>query len=112
MRTARRIHRCSAVVTAVGTTALLLTGCAAEPAPQAHVIVRVAESAHPAAYEVHLAQAEGSFRSVHRIRSGQTRTYAIPTGWVTVRIPGVCVVPAKNHGTTTVDVDARDCTVV
>ena len=111
MRTARRIHSCSAAVAAVGAAALLLSGCTTAPAPQTRIVVRVAASAHPAAYEVHLAQAEGSFRSMHRIRSGQTRTYAVPTGWVTVRIPGVCVVPAKNVGTTTVDVDSTDCTV-
>jgi hypothetical protein len=91
---------------------LPLTACSAPPPPDdARVVVRVAPSAHPEAYEVHLAQARAGFRSAFRLVSGQTRTVTVPRGWVTVRVAGLCVVPAAASGTTTVEVRPDDCTL-
>ena len=92
--------------------ALPLSGCAAAPVPEAHVVVRIAPSAHPQTYEVHLAQARVDFRSRFTLRSGQTRTISVPKGWVTVRVAGVCVVPTTTASTTTVEVRPDDCRVV
>ena len=100
------------VAAALIAAALPLSACSAAPALEARVVVRVAASAHPEHYEVHLAQAKGDFRSAFRLRSGQTRTVAVPKGWVTVRVAGLCVVPASASGTTTVDVRPNDCRIV
>lgn len=87
-----------------------LAGCAAGGAePQARVVVRIAPSAHPADYEVRVAQASGGFRTSSRMRSGETRTFRVPAGWLTVRVPGVCVLPAAASGTTTVRIGVDDC---
>lgn len=91
---------------------LPLTACAPAAETQAHVVVRIAPSAHPEAYEVHLAQTKVDFRSRFTLRSGQTRTVAVPKGWVTVRVAGVCVVPTTTAGTTVVEVRPDDCRVV
>jgi hypothetical protein len=92
--------------------ALPLSACSAAPRTEAHIVVRVAPSAHPQGYDVHLAQARAGFRSAFRMRSGQTRTIAVPKGWVTVRVAGLCIVPTTASGTTTVDVRPDDCRVV
>jgi hypothetical protein len=91
--------------------ALPLSACTAPPASEAHVVVRVAASAHPQRYDVHLAQTQAGFRSAFRMRSGQTRTVVVPKGWVTVRVAGLCIVPTTASGTTTIDVRPNDCTV-
>jgi hypothetical protein len=91
---------------------LPLTACSAAPRNEAHVVVQVAASAHPEAYDVHLAQARAGFRSAFRLRSGETRTIAVPAGWVTVRIAGLCIVPTPASGTTTVEVRPNRCRVV
>jgi hypothetical protein len=91
--------------------ALSLSACAAPAHSGAEVVVRVLPSAHPEAYEVHLAQAKGDFRSSFRLRSGQSRSVAVPSGWVTVRVAGLCVVPAPASGTTTVEVRRNDCRI-
>lgn len=94
----------------VAASALGLAGCApAGSAADARVVVRVAPSADPVDLEVRLAQASGDYRAVHRIRSGQTRVFPVPAGWVTVRIPGLCVVPARTGGTAVVEVDRNAC---
>lgn len=91
---------------------LPLSACSAAPVPEARVVVRIAPSAQPQAYEVHLAQQRAGFRSHFRLRSGQTRTVSVPKGWVSVRIAGLCVVPAATAGTTTIEVRPNDCRVV
>ena len=102
------------LLTAVALTAAAvagLSGCAAPGAgaADARVVVRIAPTATPVDYEVHVAQAHGDFRAVQRMRTGQTRTFDVPAGWVTVRIPGLCVVPAQNSGTAVVEVDRHAC---
>jgi hypothetical protein len=94
--------------------ALPLSACAATPVPEARVVVRIAPSAHPESYDVHLAQQRVDFRSRFTLRSGQTRTVTVPKGWVTVRVAGVCVVPAATAGSTTMTVEVRpgDCRLV
>lgn len=100
------------VATALTAAAVLpLSACSSAPAADAHVVVRIAASAHPEGYDVHLTQAKGDFRSEFRLRSGQTRTVAVPKGWMTVRIAGLCVVPAAASGTTTVVVRPNDCRI-
>lgn len=103
---------------AVGALALAaglvpLSACAAGPAepPPSHVVVRVAPRAEPVGVEVRLAQARGPFRAVHTMRPGETRSFAVPAGWVTVRVPGLCVVPTRNAHPTTVEVARDGCTV-
>jgi hypothetical protein len=91
---------------------LPLSACAVPATPQARVVVEVAPSANPEAYEVHLAQARAGYRSTFSIRSGQSRTVAVPKGWVTVRVAGLCVVPTPTTGTTRVMVRPNDCRVV
>ena len=97
---------------------LPLTACTAAPVPQARVVVRIdrdkASSLGITAYDVHLAQHCAGFRSSFRMRSGQTRTVSVPKGWVSVRIAGLCVVPAATAtaGTTTIEVRPNDCRVV
>jgi hypothetical protein len=91
--------------------ALPLSACSSAPDLAARVVVRVAPSAHPERYDVHLAQAKGDFRSTFRLESGQTRTVAVPVGWLTVRVAGLCVVPAPASGTTTVEVRSDDCRI-
>ncbi len=108
MRIAKPVLAAVALLTA----ALPLSGCAAAPLPQAHVVVRIAPSAHPASYEVHLAQQRVDFRSRFVLRSGESRTVTVPKGWVTVRVAGVCVVPTTTSGTTTVEVRPDDCRVL
>jgi hypothetical protein len=98
-------------VAALIAAALPLSACSAPPEEQAHVVVQVVPAAHPEAYDVHLAQARAGFRSVFTLRSGQTRTVAVPAGWVTVRVAGLCVVPTPASGTTTVEVGRRHCRV-
>ncbi|MBW4042269.1 MAG: hypothetical protein HIU86_09100 [Acidobacteria bacterium] len=93
-------------------TLLPLAACTAAPAPEARVIVRIAPSAHPEAYDVHLAEAGVGFRSQFSMRSGQTRTVPVPKGWVSVRIAGLCVVPADTAGTLTIEVRPNDCRIV
>ncbi|RIX27912.1 hypothetical protein [Amnibacterium setariae] len=94
---------------------LPLSACA--PAPggggerEARVVVRVAPTADPRGYEVHLAGARADFRTAFRVERGETRTVAVPEGWVTVRVAGLCVVPTAATGTTTVEVAADDCRV-
>jgi hypothetical protein len=90
---------------------LPLAACAAPPQAEARVVVRIAGAAHPADYEVHLVRADGAFRTVQRMRSGETHEFSVPTGWLTVRIPGLCVVPTAATGTSTVDVRPNDCRV-
>jgi stringent starvation protein B len=94
------------------TAALPLSACTAAPVQEAHVVVRIAPSAHPESYEVHLAQQRVDFRSRFTLRSGETRTVTVPKGWVTVRVAGVCVVPTTMSGTTTVEVKPDDCRIV
>jgi hypothetical protein len=96
---------------AVLVTALPLSACSAQPAAGAHVVVRVAPSAHPEGYEVQLAAKDSGFSSTIHMRSGQTRRIAVPKGWVTVRVAGLCVVPTPASGTTTVDVRPNDCRI-
>jgi hypothetical protein len=93
---------------------LPLSACAAAPVPQARVVVKVAPSADPQSYEVHVAQSRVDFTSRFTLRSGQTRTLQVPKGWVTVRVAGVCVVPAATAGSTTMTVEVRpgDCRLV
>ncbi|MFD1722845.1 hypothetical protein [Amnibacterium endophyticum] len=99
--------------TVVAAASATLAGCAGAPAtPTASVVVRVAPSAQPVDLEVQLSQAHGDYREVRRMRSGETRRFAVPAGWVTVRVPGLCVVPARNHGTAVVEVDRHDCRLV
>lgn len=100
------------LVAALLAAALPLSGCAPAEAPHGRVVVRVEPSAHPEAYEVHLAQADAGFRSTFRLRSGEVRTTTVPKGWVTVRVAGLCVVPTPTTGTTTVEVRGDDCRVV
>ena len=90
-----------------------LGGCAptSAPAPAATVTVAIAPAAHPARYEVHLHHTGGTFRETHTMTSGETRTYTVPVGWLTVRIPGLCVVPTPNTGSTVVHVDPRHCRI-
>ena len=104
------------VAAAVAAAVLPLSACASAadpsgPARDARVVVRIEPSAQPADYEVHLARTGGGFRAVHTMRSGETRTFAVPKGWMTVRIPGVCVVPTPASGTSTVEVGPNDCTL-
>jgi hypothetical protein len=109
------VHLSKALLAAALLSAVLpLTACTAAPAPQARVVVRIAPSAHPEAYDVHLAQQRAGFRSSFRMRSGQTRTVSVPKGWVSVRIAGLCVVPTATStaGTTTIEVRPNDCRVV
>jgi hypothetical protein len=98
-------------VAALVAGSLALSGCSSAPPREVHVVVRVAPSVHPAAYDVHLAQAKAGFRSEFELRSGQTKTVTVPAGWVTVRVAGLCVVPAPATATTTVEVRPDDCTV-
>lgn len=108
MRALPRVLTCGVAAA----SALLLAGCAgAGPAAErgTQVEVRIAASAHPVDYEVQLAQADGGFRTVHRMRTGQSRTFAVPAGWLTVRIPGLCVVPTPGAGPSVVEVDSRAC---
>ncbi|WP_133766397.1 hypothetical protein [Amnibacterium kyonggiense] len=100
------------LVAALVAAALPLTGCAPAAAPPGRVVIRVEPSARPEAYEVHLAQADAGFRSTFRLRSGQTRSVTVPKGWITVRVAGLCVLPAPTTGTTTVEVRPNDCRVV
>jgi hypothetical protein len=101
------------VAAALVAAVLPLSACsAAAPPLDARIVVRVAASTHPQGYDVHLAQAKGRFRSAFRLRSGQSRTVAVPAGWLTVRVAGLCVVPAPASGTTTVDVRPNDCRIV
>jgi hypothetical protein len=88
-----------------------LAGCSAAPGaqPESTVTVAIAASKHPAEYEVQLHRSGGEFSASHRMRTGETRTYTVPVGWLTVRIPGLCVVPTPNTGSTTVRVDSRTC---
>lgn len=99
-------------VTAVIAAAVPLSACSAAPRNEAHVVVRIAPAAHPERYEVHLAQTKAGYRSEFHLRSGQTRTIAVPKGWVTVRVAGLCIVPTAASGTTTIDVRPNDCTIV
>lgn len=98
-------------IAALMAAVLPLTACAAAPRSEAHVVVRVLASPHPEAYDVHLAQTDAHFRSAFRMRSGQTRTIAVPAGWVTVRVAGLCIVPTTATGTTTVEVRPNRCRV-
>ena len=111
MRVTRLLIGAAAAVAAV----LPLTACATAPGAgavgDARVVVRIAASSHPADYEVHLARADGGFAAVHRMRSGETRAFTVPTGWMTVRIPGLCVVPTPATGVSTVEVAPDDCTL-
>ncbi|MGT2427059.1 hypothetical protein [Amnibacterium kyonggiense] len=100
------------LVAALLTAALPLAGCAPAAAPHGRVVVRVEPTADPRGYEVHLAQADAGFRSTFRMRAGQTRSVDVPEGWVTVRVAGLCVLPAPTTGTTTVEVRTDDCRVV
>ncbi|WP_375388926.1 hypothetical protein [uncultured Amnibacterium sp.] len=99
------------VAAAIGVAVLPLTACAsaAPPPREAEVVVRIEPSAQPAAYEVHLTKAGGDFRAVHTMRSGETRRFAVPKGWMTVRVAGVCVVPTAASGTSTIEVRPNDC---
>jgi hypothetical protein len=97
------------VIAAVAAATLPLSACATAQAADAQVVVRIRAATHPADYEVHLAHAGGGFRTMERMRSGQTRTFAVPAGWTTVRIPGVCVVPTAAAGITTIEVRPNDC---
>lgn len=106
-----RFTRALAAVALIA-AAVPLSACSSAPRDEAHVVVRIAPAAHPEHYEVHLAQAKAGFRSEFRLRSGQTRTIAVPKGWVTVRIAGLCIVPTPASGTTTIDVRPNDCTIV
>jgi hypothetical protein len=107
------VHLSKPLLAAALLSAVLpLTGCTAPPAPQARVVVRIAPSAHPEAYDVHLAQQRAGFHSSFRMRSGETRTVSVPKGWVSVRVAGLCVVPAATAGTTTIEVGPNDCRVV
>ena len=90
---------------------LPLTACSSPPRDEAQVVVRVAPTADPRGVEVHLADTRAAFRTAFRMRAGQTRTVAVPKGWVTVRVAGLCVVPAAATGRTTVEVAADDCRV-
>jgi hypothetical protein len=90
---------------------LPLAACAPAPRTDARVVVRIADAAHPADYEVHLVKADGGFREERSMRSGETRSFAVPSGWLTVRIPGLCVVPTPATGTTRVEVRPDDCRV-
>jgi hypothetical protein len=96
---------------------LPLSACAPAPGAgggtgrEARVVVRVAPTADPRGYEVHLAGARADFRTAFRVARGETRTVAVPEGWVTVRVAGLCVVPTTATGTTTVEVAADDCRV-
>lgn len=112
-RVGRVVHRAAAAVllAAVGALAGSLSGCSTPPPAEAQVVVRILASAHPEGYEVHLAQSAAGFRSAFRMRSGQTRTIAVPAGWVTVRVAGLCVVPAAASGTMTVEVRPDDCRI-
>lgn len=91
-----------------------LSGCAtgSPDAAGAPLVVRIAPSAHPVDLEVHLAEAHGAYRETHRMRSGETRRFTAPSGWVTVRVPGLCVVPTRNSGTAVVEVDRDACRLV
>ena len=100
-----------AAAAAVAVLPLSACGAATASAPEARVVVRIQGSAEPADYEVHLAEAGGGYRSVHTMRSGETRAFRVPAGWMTVRIPGVCVVPTAASGTATVDVRPGSCTL-
>ena len=115
-RRVRPVHRLRAkpllAAAALLTAVLPLTACSPASVPQAQVVVRIASSAHPQGYDVHLAQSKAGYRSQFRMRSGQTRTVSVPKGWVTVRIAGLCVVPAATTGTTTVEVRPNDCRIV
>lgn len=98
-------------IVALAAASLSLTACSPAPQQQAQVVVRVAPSAHPEHYDVHLAQPRAGFRSAFTLRSGETRTVAVPVGWVTVRVAGLCIVPTPASGTTTVQVGHRACRV-
>lgn len=106
-----RLPRLLTAAALTAAVAASLAGCASPgaAAPGARVVVRIAATATPVDYEVHVAQAGGDFRAVQRMRTGQTRTFAVPAGWVTVRIPGLCVVPSRTSGTAVVEVDRHDC---
>lgn len=106
-RVGRVVHGAAAAVLLAGS----LSGCSTPPPAEAQVVVRILASAHPEGYEVHLAQTAAGFRSAFRMRSGQTRTIAVPAGWVTVRVAGLCVVPAAASGTMTVEVRPDDCRI-
>lgn len=108
-----RVHGAAATVLLAAVAALAgsLSGCSTPPPAEAQVVVRILASAHPEGYEVHLAQTAAGFRSAFRMRSGQTRTIAVPAGWVTVRVAGLCVVPAAASGTMTVEVRPDDCRI-
>lgn len=99
-------------VAAVIAAAVPLSACSTAPRDEANVVVRIAPAAHPEQYEVHLAQTKAGYRSEFHLRSGQTRTIAVPKGWVTVRVAGLCIVPTAASGTTTIDVRPNDCTIV
>lgn len=103
-------------MTVVAAVALVLPGCATASAPEAvgsRLTVRVAPRADLGAVEVQLAQPHGGYRAVHRMRSGQTRSFAVPAGWVTVRVPGLCVVPTPTDAApATVEIGRRDCSIV
>jgi hypothetical protein len=100
------------VTAALAAAVLPLAACAqAGPAKDAEVVVRISPSAQAADYEVHLTRAGGDFSAVHTMRSGETRRFAVPKGWMTVRVAGVCVVPTPASGTSTVEVRPDDCTL-
>lgn len=103
--------RVTKLLTTAALVAAVLPLAACAPRTDAHVVVRIADAARPSAYEVHLVKADGGFREQGRMRSGETRSFAVPSGWLTVRIPGVCVVPTPATGTTTVEVRPDDCRV-
>lgn len=105
-----RIPR-SLLAAALLTTALPLTACSGAPATDARVVVKVAPSVAAGPLDVYLAQRRAGFRSEFRMQPGQTRSVAVPKGWVTVRVAGLCVVPTPTAGTTTVVVRPNDCTV-
>jgi hypothetical protein len=100
------------VAAVIAAAVLPVTACAATgPAKDASVVVRIESSPQPADYEVHLTRADGGFTAVHTMRSGETRRFAVPKGWMSVRVAGVCVVPTPASGTSTVDVRPNDCTL-
>lgn len=108
-----RLARALALPAVAAALVVGTAGCATGPSgADAEVVVRVAPSAHPVDLEVQLTGTSGGYREVRTMRSGETRRFAVPAGWVTVRVPGLCVVPARNHGTAVVEVGKKDCRLV
>lgn len=103
--------RIATLLTTAAVAAAVLPLAACAPRTDARVVVRIADAARPTAYEVHLVQADGGFREQRSMRSGETRSFAVPSGWLTVRVPGLCVVPTPATGTTTIEVRPDDCRV-